>query len=94
MKLRDIVLKNRSYRRFDESKPIEKSLLRDLVDLGRLSPSGSNVQPLKYIIAAKTRKETIKSFPVSDGRRLSKIGRGLRKGNGLQRILLFFGTVE
>lgn len=50
--IKDLVLKNRSYRRFYEDHKIETSLLMDLVDLARLSASGANRQPLKYIISS------------------------------------------
>lgn len=46
--MKDLVLKNRSYRRFHEDVAIERKLLEDLVDLARLSPSGMNQQPLKF----------------------------------------------
>jgi len=46
--LKQLVLNNRSYRRFDESQPIDKATLRELIDLARLTPSGANLQPLKY----------------------------------------------
>ena len=49
--LSDIALKNRSYRRFDESADIDQKLLRDCVDLARLSASGANAQPLKYVLS-------------------------------------------
>ena len=49
--LRDLILKNRSYRRFHEDVAIEMDTLRELVDLGRLSASGSNMQPLKYVLS-------------------------------------------
>ena len=52
MSIRETVLKNRSYRRFDESKPVARETLVELVDLGRLSASGSNKQPLKYVVSA------------------------------------------
>lgn len=48
--IRDLVLKNRSYRRFYGDHKIERSVLAELVDLARLSPSGRNLQPLKYAI--------------------------------------------
>ena len=48
---RDLVLKNRSYRRFDASQPIGRQTLVHLVDLARFIPSGRNLQPLKYLIA-------------------------------------------
>ncbi|MBN1350301.1 nitroreductase family protein [candidate division KSB1 bacterium] len=49
--LRDLVLKNRSYRRFYQDTAIEMKTLRELVDLARLSASGANLQPLKYILS-------------------------------------------
>lgn len=48
---RDLVLKCRSYRRFQQNAAITQSQLRDLVDLGRLSPSGGNKQALKYVLS-------------------------------------------
>jgi len=49
--LRDLVLKNRSYRRFHEERAIGREALVELVDLARLSPSGGNMQALKYILS-------------------------------------------
>jgi len=50
MKLEDLVLKTRSCRRFDESHRIEYKTLEELVNMARLSASGANRQPLKYLI--------------------------------------------
>ncbi len=47
---KDLVLRNRSYRRFDQSARIAPETLRELVDIMRLTPSGRNVQPLKYFL--------------------------------------------
>lgn len=49
--LADLVRKNRSYRRFYEEKPVDESILREMVDLARLTPSGGNLQALKYMIS-------------------------------------------
>jgi len=49
--MRDLVLKNRSYRRFHQDAPVEMETLRGLVDLARLSASGGNHQPLKYFLS-------------------------------------------
>lgn len=49
--IKDLILKNRSYRRFYEEEKISTEDLRDLIDLARLSPSGSNLQPLKFILS-------------------------------------------
>ena len=50
MKLKEIVLRTRSYRRFNETHRIDYKMLEDLIDLARLSASGANRQPLKYLI--------------------------------------------
>jgi nitroreductase len=49
--LADLVLKNRSCRRFREDHPIRMETLKGLVNLGRLSASAANRQPLKYILS-------------------------------------------
>ena len=51
--LKEMVLRNRSYRRFYQDIPIAVEALRDLVDLGRLSASGANRQPLKYAVSCE-----------------------------------------
>ena len=50
MSVKDLILKNRSYRRFEENVPIPADLLREMVDAARLSPSARNMQPLKYML--------------------------------------------
>jgi len=55
MEVKDLVLRNRSYRRFDESKPIGVDTLRELVDLARHVPSAMNRQPLKYLLSCGPR---------------------------------------
>jgi nitroreductase len=50
MKLSDLVKKTRTYRRFDESFQVDYNILKQLVGLARLSASGANKQPLKYLI--------------------------------------------
>jgi nitroreductase len=52
MKVRELILKNRSTRRFDERQPIDRQTLVDLVDLARHSASGANKQPLKFYLSA------------------------------------------
>jgi nitroreductase len=53
--LRDLVARNRSYRRFHEEVDITVETLRELVDLARLSASAKNFQPLKYILSCDRR---------------------------------------
>ncbi len=49
--IQDLILKNRSYRRFYESEKISIEDLYSFINLARLSPSAKNMQPLKYIIS-------------------------------------------
>ncbi|TRX70842.1 nitroreductase family protein [Carboxylicivirga sp. M1479] len=49
--LKDLILKNRSYRRFYQDDVVELETLHELIDLARLSPSARNAQPLKYFVA-------------------------------------------
>ncbi len=54
--IRELILKNRSYRRFHGESTIGLETLRELVDLARLSASAGNVQPLKYILSCDAKK--------------------------------------
>jgi nitroreductase len=51
--LKELILKNRSYRRFHQSERIEKQQLREWVDLARCSASARNAQSLKYILSTE-----------------------------------------
>jgi nitroreductase len=59
MTVKDLVYKNRSFRRFHEDSRIALSDLRELVDLGRMSACSANQQPLKYIISNDSRKNDL-----------------------------------
>ena len=56
MKLKELVRKNRSCRRFHQEVSINQEMLKELVDLARLSASGANRQPLKYILSCEPEK--------------------------------------
>ncbi len=47
--IKELVLKNRSYRSFDRSVKIEKETLLELIDTARITPSAMNLQPLSYV---------------------------------------------
>jgi nitroreductase len=49
--IKDLAKKNRSYRRFYEEKRISMEELLDMVDAARLTPSGANKQPIRYILS-------------------------------------------
>jgi len=49
--IKDLILKNRSYRRFFQDHKISMDDLKEFVELARLSPSGRNLQALKYYLS-------------------------------------------
>ena len=58
--LKELVKRNRSYRRFFEDHPVSVETLRGLVDLARQTASAANRQPLKYMLSnANPRNEGI-----------------------------------
>ena len=48
--LKDIVLKSRSYRKFDAAVPVPMSTLEELVALAAACPSAANRQPLRFVL--------------------------------------------
>jgi len=61
--LKDLILKNRSYRRFEQGHAIDEATLRELVELATCSASGANLQPLKYALSCDRRKNEL-IFPL------------------------------
>ncbi len=57
--IEQLILKNRSYRRFDNSHEISCMELYSLINLARLSASAKNLQPLKYAISNEPQKNSI-----------------------------------
>ncbi len=49
--IKELIYKNRSYRRFYQNKKIEMETLEELVDLARHSACGMNLQSLKYVLS-------------------------------------------
>ena len=54
--LKDLIIKNRTYRRFFQDVQIEENELLDLIELARFSSTGSNLQQLKYILSNSEEK--------------------------------------
>jgi nitroreductase len=54
--IKDLIIKNRSYRRFYQDDPVSLETLRGLIELARLSASAANKQPLKYILSSDPQK--------------------------------------
>jgi nitroreductase len=57
--MRDLILRNRSYRRFYQEVDIKLETLKELVELARLSASAANMQPLKYILSCHPEKNSL-----------------------------------
>ncbi len=62
--LKDLIVKNRSYRGYDESREITREELMEFVDCARLSASSVNRQPFKYYLAY-TKESTGKIQPLT-----------------------------
>lgn len=60
--IRDLVLANRSYRRFQQNHAIDMATLRELVELAALCPSSGNLQPLRYVLSCDPDRNA-KIFP-------------------------------
>ena len=57
--IKELIKKNRTYRRFYEDFEIKRNALEELVDLARLSASAANRQPLKYILSCEKNKNDL-----------------------------------
>jgi len=57
--IKDIVTANRSYRRFQHEVSIDMDTLKELIELARLSASGGNKQPLKYMLSCDEEKNAL-----------------------------------
>ena len=60
--IRDLITANRSCRRFDGQAAIGRDTLEELVELARLSPTGANLQPLKFHLSCDA-ETNAKIFP-------------------------------
>ena len=49
--LKDLIMRNRSYRGYDHSRKVTREELLDLIDIARLCPSSVNRQPLRFLPA-------------------------------------------
>ena len=87
---RDLILKTRSYRRFHQDVAVDMGTLRELVDLARLSASGSNAQPLKYMLSCDSERNA-KIFPVLGWARLLKDWPGPAEGERPSAYIIILG---
>ncbi len=90
---KDLVLKNRSYRRFDQKAKVSRDTLRELVDLARCSASGVNRQPLKYLLSAEPDKNS-KIFATLAWAQLLKGWGGPKEGEKPAAYIVILGDKE
>ncbi len=58
--LRDMILRNRSYRRFKEGQEISEDLVLSLIELARFSPSAANKQAVKFMpVVSRQKREKV-----------------------------------
>jgi nitroreductase len=88
--LRDLVLKNRSYRRFRQDVRIERQQLVDFIDLVRLSPSAGNLQPLRFLLSSDE-ETNAKIFPHLRWAAYLKEWRGPREGERPSAYIVILG---
>ena len=61
-KFKALVIKTRTVRRFHQAHRVKRAELLDLVNLARLSASGGNLQPLKFILSCDPQRNA-RIFP-------------------------------
>lgn len=61
--LRQLMISDRTVRRFEEGRNVSVETLEKLVELTRYCPSGRNAQPLRYVIVSSS-EEKEKVFPL------------------------------
>ena len=91
--LKELIFKNRSYRRFSQEDRIDGQTLRELVDLARLSPSAANLQPLKYILSYERQKNAL-IFPQLSWAGYLKDWPGPAEGERPSAYIIILGDTE
>jgi len=91
--LKDLILQNRSYRRFYQDVAIDRETLRELVDLARLSATATNRQPLKYILSCDPAKNAL-IFPHIGFAGLLRDWHGPPEGERPSAYIIILGDTE
>jgi nitroreductase len=92
MGIRDLILKNRSFRRFDESVRVDEKTLEELVDLARCSATGANRQPLKFMLSVEPGRNALIFKTVGFARQLS--WQGPVEGERPSAYIVILGDTE
>jgi nitroreductase len=92
MTIEDLVLKNRSFRRFDESVTVDEKTLKELVDLARCSATAANRQPLKFMLSTERERNALIFKTVGFARQLS--WQGPVEGERPAAYIIILGDTE
>ena len=87
---RQLVRATRSVRRFHEDRAVERQALVELIDLARLSASGGNKQPLKYVLSCAASMNA-RIFPCLSWAGYLKDWPGPRKGERPAAYIVILG---
>jgi nitroreductase len=91
--MKNLVPKNRSYRRFYQDCRIESGIIRDLIGLARLCGSAGNLQPLKFIFSCDPERNAL-IFPHLAWARYLKDWRGPSEGERPTGYIVVLGDTE
>jgi nitroreductase len=91
--MKDLVLKNRSYRRFYQDCRIESGVIRELIGLARLCGSAGNLQPLKYAFSCDPQRNAL-IFPHLVWARYLKDWGGPSEGERPTGYIVVLGDTE
>ncbi|MFC1866620.1 nitroreductase family protein [Thermodesulfobacteriota bacterium] len=90
--IKELIRNARSCRRFKEE-PITEELLRDMLELARLSASASNLQPLKYILSCSKEMNNL-IFPKLMWAAYLKNWEGPKEGERPSAYIMVLGDSE
>lgn len=57
--MRELAVRSRSYRRFQQDRAIPHEMLKELVEVARFTPSAGNRQPIKYLLSSTADKNEL-----------------------------------
>lgn len=93
MKIKDLIINNRSFRRFHQNIAVDVETLKELVELARLSPSSANRQPIKYMLSCDPERNAL-IFPHLAWAGYIKNWPGPREGERPAAYIIILGDTE
>lgn len=93
MDMKTLVRMSRSYRRFDENILIDGQVLRELVQLAQYSPTGNNMQPLKFWLSNTPEMNSV-IFPHLGWAGSLKDWKGPKEGERPSAYIIILGDRE